>query len=190
MQSTFIYLFTSTLKLSYSQLCQSSDVEKAALTGRPVLTIVSDNRQISCTVQLLNASTTALLHRIYISVTSSSEKGWWDCLPVSSEYFHSPPQLDCFSKQTTSRMSLFCFLSLLKWYKTDMPLGPAPITQTRFPSNISDLLKAYWEKRRSQIHNRHNLERANETFAGLTGKQPWTFLPTKTRFNLAKCFLK
>lgn len=116
----------------------------------------------------------------------SSEKGWWDCLPVSSEYFHSPPQLDCFSKQTTSGMSLSRFLSLLKWYKTDIPLGPAPITQTRFPSNISDLLKAYWGKKRIQIHNRHNLKRANETFALITGKQPWTSLPTKTRFNLAK----
>ena len=83
MQSTFIYLFTSTLTLSYPQLSQSSDVEKAGLTGRPVLTIVSDNRQIpctvqllnasttACTVQLLNASTTALRHRIYISVISS-----------------------------------------------------------------------------------------------------------------------
>ena len=70
-QSTFIYLFTSTLKLSYPQLSQSSDVGKAPLTGRAVLAIVSDNRQIPCTVQLLNASTSALLHRIYISVTSS-----------------------------------------------------------------------------------------------------------------------
>ena len=57
-------------------------------------------------------------------------------LPVSQEYFQSPPQSDCLSKHTISGISLPCSFSLLKWNNTDIPLGPAPITQTRFALDI------------------------------------------------------
>ena len=58
-------------------------------------------------------------------------------LPVRHEYFQRPPQSDCFSKHTISGISWPFISNCLNWYKADIPLGPAPITQTRFALFIS-----------------------------------------------------